>query len=53
MEPKELGALIKNIDTNLLKDEARKLGLKRGRCPTKMSIAKMRSRKTLDKLAKK
>ena len=48
-EPKELGALISDLDMNMLKEGAKKQGLNPGRCPTKMSIAKILPEATLKK----
>ncbi len=53
MDEKELVELLKGIDTATLKAEAKRLGLKCGRCPTKMTIARLLPEDVLVSLAKK
>ncbi len=53
MDEKERGELVKAVDTATLKAEAKRLGLKCGRCPTKMTIARMLPDDVLRSLSKK
>jgi hypothetical protein len=53
MDENELGRLVKDIDTATLKAEAKRLGLKCGRCPTKMTIARLLPDDVLRSLVKK
>ncbi len=53
MNEKELGELLKGVDLASLKAEAKNLGLKCGRCPTKATIARLLPDEVLRSLVKK
>lgn len=53
MELKEISVLIKDTEIKAFKEEAKKQGLKLGRCPITMTIAKMLPDENLINLAKK
>ncbi len=53
MDDAELEKLVKNVSAKELKDEAKKMGIALGRCPTKMDIARKLPKDVLLKLSKK
>jgi hypothetical protein len=51
MDDNEIVALIRQMDLKTLKEAAKAEGIKPGRCPTKLSIARMLPEETLKKIA--
>jgi len=53
MDDTERAELAKSLDLKVLKETAKALGIKPGRCPTKLSIARLLPDDALRTLAKK
>lgn len=51
MDDNEIAELIRQMDLKTLKEAAKAEGIKPGRCPTKLSIARMLPEETLKKIA--
>ncbi|HUU75442.1 MAG TPA: hypothetical protein VMW63_05080 [Methanoregulaceae archaeon] len=52
MNEEEIAELIRSLKLSTLKEVAKAEGIKPGRCPTKMSIARMLPEVTLKELSK-